>query len=217
MRWRLIIAGVAVVAVLAWLIVSLTRGVEKPSRRHVATQPAEPTPPITAPPKPSAKRASVSQASHVTAAASSEDPPASLVADLPGQVDLDWLRARLPGNRYWSLGVPTDDIGVASERAEYARLKNELYGKILSGTGTDDDIERYFDERKSLLADYAEVARVALEEGGDQLSERDRNLFQLALKMDQDRFDALPRERDDAIARKQLQDKRRAEWNASNH
>lgn len=163
----------------------------------------------------SASSASAFLTSGPASAPPGDDPPPALAESVPGPLDLAWLRARLPGNRYWALGAPTDDVGVAAERAEVARRGNELYGKILSGTGTVADIESYFDERRSVLTDYSEVARVALEEGGEQLSEQDRNLFQLALKMDRERLDALPREHDDAIARKRLQDQRRADWKGS--
>jgi hypothetical protein len=215
MRWSFVLAAAVVVSVFAWLIVSMTRGVERPLPQHVAEPSSQPRSQPILPANPSASSASAFSASDPPGgrgSAAVDEPPASLAVAVPGQLDLGWLRTRLPHNRYWDLGVPTDDVNVAAARADAARRQNELYGKILSGTGTDEDIASYFDDRRSLLTDYAEVARVALDEGGDQLSERDRNLFQLALKMDRDRLDALPRERDDAIARKRAQEQRRAEW-----
>jgi hypothetical protein len=121
-----------------------------------------------------------------------------VVSELPAELDAVALRARLPDNRYWTAGP------------ESARQSRALHGKILEGTASDDEIETYFDERRRLLADYAELARVVLDENA--LSERDRGLFELALRLDQARLDSLPRERADAIARKALQEERRAAW-----
>jgi len=124
--------------------------------------------------------------------------PAPAAVDLPASLDVEALRARLPDNRFWTAGP------------EAARRSRTLHGKILEGTATDDEIDAYFDERRRLLTDYAELARVVLDDR--PLSERDRGLFELALRLDRARLDALPRERADAIARKALQDRRRAAW-----
>jgi hypothetical protein len=153
-----------------------------------------------------------------TAATSPASPPSApqerAPARLPQPLDLDSLRARLPDNRYWALAAPTDDPEVLRSRELAARAENVLYGKVLSGTATDEEIEHYFDERRRTLSDYAEVARAVLAD--DQISERDRSLFELALRMDQDRLAALPAEKDAAVARQKLQAERRAAWKAQN-
>ena len=142
-----------------------------------------------------------------------ESAPEARASALPEGIDLDALRSSLPDNRYWKSGAPTDDPAVLEARAENARAENELYGKVLSGTGADDEIDAYYAERRLLLEDYAALARAVLLEPG--LSERDRGLFELALRMDEDRLAALPGELDAARARKTLQDQRRAAWNVS--
>jgi len=134
-------------------------------------------------------------------------------AALPDSIDLEALQARLPGNRYWELGAPTDDPALLEQRANAARQGNLLYGKILSGTATEEEIDGYFEERRQLLSDYAALARAILDD--DRISERDRGRFQLALDLDQARLGSLPRERADALARKRQQDEKRAAWRAA--
>jgi hypothetical protein len=127
-------------------------------------------------------------------------------------VDLDQLRARLPDNAYWQLGAPTEDPEALRERAEHARRMNELYGKVLSGTGSDDEIRRYYEERRRISQDYIQLSALVLSEVGDRLPDRDRGLYQLTIQMHRDRLAAIPRELDQAIARKKEQDRKREEW-----
>src|SRR5262245_53365435 len=63
-------------------------------------------------------------------------------------VDLNAVRDALPGNLYWESGFPTDDLRVQREREEQAAYWNVEYGKVLSGTGTDDEIRAYFAHRQ---------------------------------------------------------------------
>src|SRR5262245_60646905 len=127
-------------------------------------------------------------------------------------VDLEQLRARLPDNAYWEMGAPTEDPEKLKSRAEHARRMNELYGKILSGTGTEDEIHRYYEERRRISQDYIQFAATVLAEHGDRLPEQDRGLYQLTIQMHRDRLAAIPRDIAQAIARKREQDRKREEW-----
>ena len=127
-------------------------------------------------------------------------------------VDLDELRSRLPGNAYWQLGAPTEDREELRERADHAHRMNDLYGKVLSGTGSDEEIRRYYDERRRISEDYIQLSALVLSEAGDRLPERDRGLYQLTIQMHRDRLAAIPREIDQAFARKKEQDRKREDW-----
>jgi hypothetical protein len=127
------------------------------------------------------------------------DPPDSL-SHYP--VDLEDLRARLPNNRYWELGVPTKDPEVARARAERARRDNELFGRTQTGEATEAEIRAYYAERRRISEDYLELSQLVLKEKADQLPERDKNLFALSAKLHKDRLVQIDRDLADALARR---------------
>jgi hypothetical protein len=130
-------------------------------------------------------------------------------------VDLERLRARIPDNLYWRLGAPTKDPQVLQARAAEEQRWNELYGKVQSGTASEEEIQRYYDHRRKLSEDYLAFARLVLQEYGDELPERDRGLYDLSIEMHTSRLAEIPGKIDEARARKQEQDRRREEWRSS--
>ncbi len=139
----------------------------------------------------------------------SPDPPLD-----PGYpVDLDRIRAQIPGNLYWSTQAPTDDAETKRRREQESSAWNVLYGKVLSGTASTSQIRSYFDHRRQVSEDAIEFAELVLADDGSQLPDRDRGLLELAVQMHQTRLAELPRQEAEAEARKEEQDRRRAEWN----
>jgi hypothetical protein len=130
-------------------------------------------------------------------------------------VDLERLRARIPDNLYWLLGAPIEDPQALQARAEEEQRWNQLYGKVLSGTASEEEIQRYYDHRRQLSRDYIEFARLVLQEYPDELPERDRGLYELSIEMHTTRLAEIPRQIEEALARKQDQDRRRDEWQRS--
>jgi hypothetical protein len=174
-----------------------------PAPAPVPSSPPRPMPPMAAPGSPEDALDALLQ---VPSAGSSSEPR----AEYP--VKMEELRARLPGNLYWEMDAPTEDPQVLQQRAEAQRKWNELFGKVQSGDATEEEIHRYYDYRRKLSEDYIAVATLMLTEHGDQLPERDKGLLGLSIQMHQDRLKAVPRQVEEALARKQLQDKRREEW-----
>ena len=155
------------------------------------------------------------------AAAPDADPTAPPGADPDDRrgneypVDLERLRARIPDNVYWRMGAPTTDPQALQVRAEEEQRWNQLYGKVLSGTASEDELRRYYDHRRRLSEDYIALARLVLQEYTAELPERDRGLYQLSIEMHTTRLAEIPRQIDDALARKQTQEQRREEWRRS--
>ena len=116
-------------------------------------------------------------------------------------VDLDELRRRLPDNLYWTLGAPTQDEAVLRRRSEHDRLSNELYGKVQSNTASEEEIGRYYDDRRRVSEDYIEFAERVLADYGSQLPEEHRGMYELSIKLHRGRLAQIPRDRDDALAR----------------
>jgi hypothetical protein len=145
--------------------------------------------------------------------------PPELAADAPAfdprtwdAVDLDDVRAALPRNLYWDLGFPTEDLRVQRDREESAAHWNGEYGKVLSGTGTDDEIRAYYAHRQQVSADYAEFATYVLDRFEKSLPERDVALLELARKLHLARLEEIPRRLEEGFARKRAQDAAREAW-----
>lgn len=146
------------------------------------------------------------------AAGGSGDETAPSAPDTPALVDLDVLRAKLPDNTYWRLGAPTKDPEILRARVDEERRRNDLYGKVLSNTASEEEIRSYYAERRKISEDYIEFASTALKEYGDRLPEQERGLYELSIKMHKKRLSEVPAQIDDALARKKAQDRRRDEW-----
>ncbi|HEU4733947.1 MAG TPA: hypothetical protein VFT22_38915 [Kofleriaceae bacterium] len=116
-------------------------------------------------------------------------------------VNLDALRARLPGNRYWTLGAPTSDPAVAKARAERAERDNVVLGRIQTGEATPDEVRAYYAERRAISRDYLQLAELVLAEQGEALPERDRGMFELSVTMHRARLSQIDRDEADALAR----------------
>jgi hypothetical protein len=137
-----------------------------------------------------------------------------LPADQSRPIDLSRLRQQLPDSAYWRDDAPTTDPAQAARRVEEERRWNVLYGKVLSGTASGTEIDGYYDRLRRRSEDYLHLAETAL---AQPLPERERALLVLAARMNRERLASLPREREQALARKRLQDQRRAEWQRQPH
>ncbi len=127
-------------------------------------------------------------------------------------VDLDEVRRAMPDNVYFKLSAPTKDEQVLAERdAERARWNTE-YGKILSGTATDEEIRAYYDQRARLASDYMEFTTYLLDHYRDTLPERDVGLLELARRLNAARLQEIPRQVEESFERKRQQDEARAAW-----
>lgn len=129
-------------------------------------------------------------------------------------VDLDEVRRALPDNLYWRMAAPTRDQQEVERRARERDRWNEAYGKVLSGTGTEEEIRAFYDERARLSGDYVEFTTYLLDHYGDALPERDVSLLQLARRLHLARLEEIPRHLEQALQRKAEQDEARARWQA---
>ena len=128
------------------------------------------------------------------------------------QVDLDAIREAMPDNLYWELGMPTSDPDVQAERANERRRWNEAFGRVLSGTASEAEIDAYYAQRYRLSTDYLEFASHLLENYADVLPERDVGLLGLVVEMHHARLQQMPRRVAEAHERKKRQDRLREAW-----
>jgi len=176
------------------------------SARGAAPRPVAPR---TAAPAPDAESEDGAPADDPTAA---DEDMHDAIAEAWARVDLDEVRRAMPDNLYFKLSVPTQDETVAAERAAERARWNVLYGKMLSGTGTDDEIRSYYDQRARLSSDYLEFTTYLLDHYRDTLPERDVGLLELARRLHAARLQEMPRQVEEAFARKRRQDAARAAW-----
>lgn len=140
-----------------------------------------------------------------------DEPSSELPLGL-GAVDLEEVRAALPDNLYWQAAAKTDDPAVLEARDREKAFRNEQYGKILSGTGTDAEILDYYDHRMRASTDYVQFADYLLEHYGSDLSDQDQTLLHLARRLHLARLEEIPRRIQEARERRAVQDEARRAW-----
>jgi hypothetical protein len=128
------------------------------------------------------------------------------------RVDFAAVRRALPDNLYWQMGMPTTDEQEIERRARERDRWNVEYGKVLSGTGSDEEIRAYYDNRARLSGDYVEFTTYLLDHYGDDSTERDVSLLTLARRLHLARLEEVPRHMEEALVRKGEQDEARARW-----
>ncbi|NVJ00176.1 hypothetical protein HV824_18885 [Myxococcus sp. AM009] len=127
-------------------------------------------------------------------------------------VDLQVIRAKLPDNLYWRMGAPTQDPAELERREGESRRWNELYGKVLSADATVEQIREYYGHRRQVSEDFITFSTEVLTRFGDVLPERDRGLYELSINMHRTRLAELPGQEQDALDRREAQERRREAW-----
>src|SRR6266545_3812549 len=115
-------------------------------------------------------------------------------------VNLDALRRRIPDNLYWTLGAPTDDQEMLRQREERGRRSNQLYGKVLASEASEEEIQRYYAERRRVSEDYIKFAELVLAEYRDQLPDDQVSLYELSIQLNRGRLTQIARDLEDALA-----------------
>jgi hypothetical protein len=211
-RARTLALAALVLALLVALGFLVLRRGEGPAVR--AATPDLPTPAPVAPPRaePPVADSEPQQPVAPLPAAPAPEEHGDPFAEAWSTVDLEEVRAALPDNRYWQDHAPTTDERVLREREEARALTNELYGKVLSGTGTEEEIRAYFEQRQRASTDAIQFADYLLERHEGDLTERDQELLHLARRLHLARLQEVPRRLDEALVRKRQQDEARAAW-----
>jgi hypothetical protein len=145
----------------------------------------------------------------------SQPAPESEPGDLASaweSVDMDEIRRAMPQNTFWTMSAPTTDERVIRDREEERARWNAEYGKVLSGNATEAEIRAYYAHRQRLSADYVEFTSYLLDHHGDDLSEQDLGLLELARRLHLHRLAEYPKETQRAFERKAEQDAAREAW-----
>jgi hypothetical protein len=215
-------AAIAVIAVgavvfCAWLVLG-TRERDTAAINDTLPRAEAPRPPDRSKPSRGGRVAARTPVVEIPPAAEPAGDPAGEVDDQDAiaaawaSIDLDAVRQAMPDNLYFQLAAPTQDEAVLAERAAERERWNAAYGKILSGTGSEDEIRAYYDQRARLSTDYVEFTTYLLDHHRDTLPERDTALLELARRMHAARLEEIPRKIEEAFARKRQQDEARAAW-----
>lgn len=186
-----------------------------PSTEEVPAQPRAEAPGRSAPdPTPVPRIAAPVLAADGEAGIPSEPFVEAVSSEAPARhpVDLEVLRELLPDNLYWEMSAPTKEPEVLRKREEEARRWNALFGKVQSNTASEEEIHQYYEHRRRVSEDAIAFASTVLERYGAQLPEQEQGLYALSIRMHRTRLEELPRQQEEALARKRLQDQRREEW-----
>ena len=214
----LIVAGLAAVALLVRLRLDRSgRTVSSEPRRVSATR-GERGREATAVAAPTVRRGALpnplppAAAPEVAAGDKDTEPDDDAMAAAWAAVDMDEIRKAMPDNLYWKLSTPTKDPQVIEERAAERARWNVQYGKVLSGTASEEEVRAFYDFRAQLSGDYVEFATYLVDHYGGVLPERDAGMLKLARRLNQARLEEIPRKIEEAFERKRAQDAAREAW-----
>jgi hypothetical protein len=130
------------------------------------------------------------------------------------KVDLEEVRRALPENTFWEMSAPTQDERILRDRQEERERWNVEYGKVLSGTASEEEIRAYYAHRQRLSADYVEFTGYVLDRYRSKLSEQDVTLLELARTLHLKRLEGYPQELQRGFDRKREQDAAKERWQA---
>ncbi|RKH54289.1 hypothetical protein D7X55_25915 [Corallococcus sp. AB049A] len=215
-RWKLPLgtAGVLVLAVGAWLVFGGQAPEDTAPSAPPATVTQAPSPPPVFASTPAVPRSKDGGLDLVGAAAAQVQaaPPDEEPAPYP--VDLEALRAKLPGNLYFEMDAPTKDPAELSRREGVKAKWNALYGKVLSNEASEEEVHQYYEHRRQVSEDAIAFATTMLQDYGDKLPSEHRGLLELSVNMHRTRLAEIPRQESDALARREAHAQRQKEWRA---
>ena len=206
-RWQrraVAIAALAVACAVAWLWLARTPAApeQSPAPIEVAEAPASEAPEASA-----AEPESELHPPLVPEGEGAVDEPPPFAS-----IDLEAVRAALPDNLYWETAAPTQDPRLLGDRERARTHWNDQYGKLLSGTGTEEEIRAFFDHRMQISSDYVRFVDWVIEHQGEGLSEQDLSLLHIAKRLHLARLEEVPRRMQEALDRKAKQDAAREAW-----
>ncbi len=211
---RLLWPAMVAAALLAVLLLVFARGeppaAPAPASQQPASSPSSPRPTIADPTEAATSNGTSNLASDLPPGPGEEDGNEHPPNEHP--VDLARLRDKIPDNLYWRFDAPTQDAQILQARADEKQRWNTLFGKVQSGTATDEELQQHFAHRRQLSEDYIELAELVITEHGAQLPEQERGMYELGIRMHSTRLAEIPRQIEQARERKALQDRRREEW-----
>ncbi|RKG98067.1 hypothetical protein [Corallococcus carmarthensis] len=214
-RWKLPLgtAGVLVLAVGAWLVFG---GQATDDGAPAAAPPAAQTP--ASPPPVFASTPAVPRAKDggldLVGAATAQVQAAPEEESGPYPVDLEALRAKLPGNLYWEMDAPTKDPEELRRREAVKAKWNTLFGKVQANEASEEEVHQYYEHRRQVSEDAITFATTMLKDYGDKLPSEHRGLLELSVNMHRTRLAELPRQETDALARREAHAQRQREWRA---
>jgi hypothetical protein len=182
-----------------------------PPAPRATTVPEPPAAERAAPP-PTPPETAKEEAEPDAAVAPATEPLDTLEAGGWEVVDLEAVRAAMPGNLYWTMSAPTKDEAILAARAAERDRWNVEYGKVLSNTATAEEVDAYYLHRKRLSSDYVEFATHLLVHYGAKLPKRDVGLLKLAIDMHLARLEEIPRQLAEAHERRIAHDVARRAW-----
>ena len=192
------IAAAAALIALAWWFWRPRAEIVEAAARPPQASPPAPAAPTEPPPQPAAPQ---------------EEPTGP--EDLGGtweNVDLEAIRREMPDNLYFTLAIPTEDPKLLEARDAERAHRNDEYGKLLSGTATEEEIVAYYDYRHRLSSDYVQFTSYVLDHHRAELPPRDVALLELAENMHKHRLLEIPRKLQEARERKHQQDEAVEQW-----
>ncbi|MCC6763749.1 MAG: hypothetical protein IT293_03720 [Deltaproteobacteria bacterium] len=211
-----VLVGVALVLILgtAWLLRRVNAERARDRGTTVATAPT-----AGAPAAPNARRTPLWQPDPndpepAEDLAYKADPLSPMVdpADEWARIDFDEMRRALPDNLYWKMAFPTKDQALIDERARIREQWNVEYGKVISNTATDQEIDAFYGEQQKISEDYLEWLVYLADHYGNLVPRSATGGLKLAGEMHLARLEEIPRKMAEAKERSAAHAKARQAW-----
>jgi antitoxin (DNA-binding transcriptional repressor) of toxin-antitoxin stability system len=138
--------------------------------------------------------------------------PLGDTAEAWAQVDFDEIRKAMPDNLYWKMAFPTKDPDLIKEREERRAQWNVEYGKVLSNTATDQEIDAYYGEQQKLSNDYLEFLVYLGTHYGNIVPKGEIGMLKLAGELHLARLEEIPRKIAEAKERHAAHEAARRAW-----
>jgi hypothetical protein len=138
--------------------------------------------------------------------------PLTDTAEAWAQVDFDEIRTAMPDNLYWKMAFPTKDSALIKEREERREQWNVEYGKVLSNTATDEEIDAYYGEQQKLSNDYLEFLVYLGTHYGTIVPKGEIGMLKLAGELHLARLEEIPRKIAEAKERHAAHETARRAW-----
>lgn len=127
-------------------------------------------------------------------------------------VDFDEIRRALPDSLYWKMAFPTQDPALIEERQQIRTEWNVQYGKVLSNTATDEEIDAYYATQQRVSEDYVEFLVYLADHYKYQVPREAVGALKLAGELHLARLEEIPRRIAEAKERHAAHEEARRLW-----
>jgi hypothetical protein len=129
-----------------------------------------------------------------------------------GEIDLREAKALMPDNIYWQRGAPTKDPAELERREAERKRRNEEYGRVIAGDASEDEVRKYYDDKRRVSQDYLEFSEFMARRYRNSDNKEFVGMLELAMKMHAEKLAQLDEELERSLEHARQREKARQDW-----